>query len=779
MKMKGPYVRESDRLIKIGNDLVELGFDAKRKGALVSLVDRKSGYQFQRDQEVPKTLFRLALRRKKDRRLDWLDSREAGKFRWQKSKSSRSVTLRLELFAFPGRALKVEVEVTVAARSTPNGRQGLSALSLWRMRVSGLAEGEAVYQLTCPIIAGVMKVGDEAPGETLAVPRQGEGCLFRNPYPVVDRLPLKAGIGPDTPAVGMGEVHGRYPGQIPMQLMLYYNDHAGLYLAAHDPRQNVKSFDIGQMADWGQFPVMAISHFPSERMGKGVALDYDTIVGVFHGDWYDGADLYTTWARKQWWCEKKLRERDIPAWMRKGFGVFQVSNYHIPVLKRNHSLSQIADVVNRLSKEIGAPLLALIFNFEGGGAWTGPVGFFPPKEGDQAFKKAMKRLRHAGNYGFVYMPGGNWYIAISSYSPPFNSRPQFEAEGRPNAIMNDKGEVNIGKWYAGWESARLCPRTDYLKEMTASLLLGAVERGCPVVQIDNFPCGGADACYDPRHGHPLGYGPWWSQDWNRILADTRSRAKKLSRDVAITTEGISENFIPHLDMYDQRGGNMEYFGHWPTGGPMGGETIPFFGYVYNGYIGAYLAAYPECNRPEVLYWTRCLGKSLAHGVVPTGGHYLPEPAGLNPVTIGFYKKVVRAAAQECWKYIMFGEMLRPPKIDVPKITASYCKFILTEKAHYMDPNQRHEVQDRAVQHSAWRASDGAVGYIFVNVSEEPVTFGVELSPHSEKNRRYNVETVTDGKRAALLKNAVLPSRQKVSMSPLSVVLIEVIPSDER
>ena len=63
----------------------------------------------------------------------------------------------------------------------------------------------------------------------------------------------------------MGEIEGKYPGQIPVQLMLYYNDRAGLYLAAHDSKQNVKTFDVGPMADWGQFPVLSISHFPSER----------------------------------------------------------------------------------------------------------------------------------------------------------------------------------------------------------------------------------------------------------------------------------------------------------------------------------------------------------------------------------------------------------------------------------------------------------------------------------------------------------------------------------
>jgi hypothetical protein len=217
---------------------------------------------------------------------------------------------------------------------------------------------------------------------------------------------------------------------------------------------------------------------------------------------------------------------------------------------------------------------------------------------------------------------------------------------------------------------------------------------------------------------------------------------------------------------------MEYFGHWRAGDPMGGETIPLFNYIYCEYIGAYLAAYPECNRPEILYWTRSLGKCLAQGVVPTGGWYYPTPAELNPVTIGFYKKVVRAAAREGWKYLMFGEMLRPPKIDVPTITASYLKMT-PDGGDRMDPTNRHVVVDYAVQHSAWRSRDGMIGYFFANVSQEPVEFDVELSSYSRSMGAYDVNMTAEGRQTSLLKRVQLPSKYRLHMEPLSVSLIEV------
>jgi len=756
------YLHRGDGHLHLGNGLVELGFDGQT-GALVSLVDQATDCELLRHRDAPRRLFRLTLLDCSQREMAHLDANEATRLTWRRIRSRNGLSLRLHLDGFAKSAAAVTVTITLRAGSP---------LSTWRLRVTGLEAGYSVHQLTCPVVSGLMRAGDAAPGECLVTPMHGEGFLFRDPYPVVDRLPLKAGAGPESPAVGLGSFSGAYPGAMALQVLLYYHAVAGLYLATHDAGQHVKQFDVAAPGPEAPYPVVSVTHAATEHPGADATWDYDTVLGVFHGDWYDGADLYRTWARQQWWCAKRLSQRDLAPWLRQGFGVFQMSNYHIPVLDLNHSLAEIAETVNGLSAQAGVPLASLIFNFEAGGGWSGPMGLLPPREGEDAFRAAMARLRRAGNHGFVYIPGGTWYVALKAYKPPFDSWPQFEREGRANAPRNAKGEVEISRWYEGWEVARVCPGTEYFQQLTAEMALGCFELGCDVVQIDNFPCGNvAEPCYDPTHGHPLGSGPWRAQAWSRLLADLRQRAKTLNPDAALSTEGIAEGFIPWLDLYDQRAGNMEYFGHWGPGLPMGAETIPLFGYVYSGYIGAYLAAYPECSRPEVLYWTRCLGKALTQGVVPTGGKYLPQPRGLNPATIGFFHTVVRAA-QSCWKYLFFGEMLRPPAIRVPMITASYVKFMLKGDRHEADPTQRHVVTDAAVQHSAWRAEDGSLAWIFANVAERPVRFAVELGPPDATKALWDITAKTAGRSRVMRRHVCLPQRTRLSMKPLSVTVIE-------
>lgn len=752
-------LRVGDHIV-IGNDLLELRFDLTQRGSLVALTDRVTGYEFLRDAGAPKLLFRLALQAAPDAPLHWLDNRQAAACDWSLRRGQDEATVVFDLSHFPDCDARVRVTVTVA---------GGAARSVWDAELID-AGSARTNQLTCPVLGGLFVVGDGRPGETVVVSRHGEGCLYQEPYPVRDRLPLMTGIGPDAPRVGVGEIHGRYPGTMSMQFMLYYNDLAGLYLATHDDRQNAKSFDLGALPGRPLCPVMSISHFPGQEAGWSGPLAYETILSVFHGDWYDGADLYKAWATRQWWCEKRLAERDIPAWMHRGFAVFQMTNYHIPEIKLNHAMAEIAGQVNQLSKEMGVPFLGLVFNFEGLGAWTGPVGMFPPREGEAAFREAMDSLRAHGNYGFVYIPGGYWYIANEAYRPRFDARPEYEAEAQSSAIRDASGDVGTRGFFPGWVSAHLCPHTGLVAKTTASMLLGCLERGVTVVQVDNFPVLSVDACYDPAHGHPPGYGAWWAEAWQGILSETRRRARALNPDCAMTTEGISEGFIPYLEMFDQRAGEREVWSlYWLANEPMGVRPISLFNYVYNPYIGSYDAAFPSCNRPEILYWARCFGKALTHGVIPTGGWYFPEPDQLNPITMAFWKKAARAAAQECWKYIMFGEMLRALPIDVPRIKAYYLRF--TPDLDHLDTDNLHYVEDDAVQHSAWRAADGDRGYIFANVSEEPQEFSVTLD--AGQGGFVRIDELVDGSLTTLAARASGPYIHQLHMEPLSVHLIEI------
>lgn len=757
-------------LITIENEILKLGFKESGKGALYSIVDLKSGFDFIREKKLLKDLFRISLKCRDTREVEEIGSCSAEIFEWQKKENKSDKKLILEYSFLSKNKLKVIVEIRLDNNLN---------LSKWRFKIDNLDNKKIFYSIACPIIPAISKLGEKVAGESIALSKNGEGYLFRDPYPLLNGHPLKIGEELDDSITGVGEVHNVYPGNQCMQFVLCFNNEAGLYMATHDNSQNVKSFDLGEMKDLGANPVLSISHFLEEKDGEDISIEYDTVLGVFNGDWYDGARIYKNWATKQWWCEKKLWDKDISEWIRDGFGIFSMSNYNTDNHNLNHPLNEIVNVTNELSKEIGSPLLSLIFNFESGGAWTGPIGFFPPREGEDEFKKAMHNLNKAGNYGFIYLLLDAWYLRVPfTDSEPFNSWAVFEAEAKDNAVLSDSVEIEMHNPFPSeWKITRMCPYTEYTRKLVTKLIIQALKLGTSVIQLDSFPLGSAQACYDHSHGHPLGYGKWWSEKCNNIIEDVRKSAKAIKSDFAISTEGVCENFIRYLDFYDNRNSVIEYFGHLEKDLPMGIETIPLFNFIYHEYIGSYTAFAPEFSLSEDLdlYWTRCLGKSLAEGVVPNGGLFVPDSKKLNRIVADFYKKVVRASTNECWKYLMFGEMLKPPEINVPIITIPYSRLIPPGVVE----DKIRKLKDKAIQYGVWKARDGSIAYFFINTSKEKVKFRVDLSGYCG-NSCYDIDFILNGNRQKYKKDFLVSKQAEhdIETEPLSVIVVEIYPGEK-
>jgi len=148
------YAGERSGLLRLGNKLVELGFDTET-GALVSLLDKRSGCELLRHRDAPRSLLRLMLLDVATREFVALDSADAREVGWQTEATDARAALRMRVAGFPEST--VEVETTVALEAG-------SALSTWRLRVTGVGPGLSAHQCTCPIVVGLMKAGDPAPG---------------------------------------------------------------------------------------------------------------------------------------------------------------------------------------------------------------------------------------------------------------------------------------------------------------------------------------------------------------------------------------------------------------------------------------------------------------------------------------------------------------------------------------------------------------------------------------------------------------------------------------
>ena len=83
--------------------------------------------------------------------------------------------------------------------------------------------------------------------------------------------------------------YNNYPGEgASTQLMAYYNDAGGLYVACDDPKGLVKVINPLLERDG---VTMGVGHFPGTRGPGGTTIPYNVIIGTFHGDWYAAAEI--------------------------------------------------------------------------------------------------------------------------------------------------------------------------------------------------------------------------------------------------------------------------------------------------------------------------------------------------------------------------------------------------------------------------------------------------------------------------------------------------------
>lgn len=773
-------------LLYLQNEFITLAFDLSRNGSLKGIWDA-GNFNLLHDDPENQTLFRLAVRRHPRDRVIWLDSRDAKNFTYLVDNGTGSTKLNFIVSGFPGHELAVTVSVVMDEDA---------AITRWRAAI-GNSDGVSVFNIACPVVGGLFDVGNPIPGESVATGMQGEGYLFENPFPVVDHLTLKMGSSPITPHVGLGRLHGMYPGSQQMQFMLYNSDYAGLYLAAYDSGMHFKSFDLDRMPDWDAHigyeysekknnseqdvalynPVMSISHYPGEGADDEITFDYDTILGVFHGSWYDGADIYKQWSRRQWWCEKKLVDRPLPKWFRQGFGAFLFSNFSAGNPNQMiHSLDDIGDFSNRLADELGFPIFTAIFGWEGKGPWTSPKGLFPPREGIGRLFECSRRLKHAGSPLAISLPSDEWYLKLP-FSPAENSFDCWEAflrEARTLAVERWDGELFIRRLDKGWEQVQLCPYSGELRTRVLDLFKELMAQGVDVIWEGGFPDGGDySCCYAGNHGHAPGYGSWWAERHLQTLQKLEQELRDINPDFMHMGEGICEPFMPFLNLYDSRSASYEIFSHLEDNMPSGMRAIPLYNYVYGPYAGAVHAVYCECTRPETLYWTRCMGKSLVFGCVPMGSWYMLKPDRINDEFMDFYKRITAFAVRYCWPYVMFGEMLKPPVVDIPEMAFPYLKMSGSDISGF-DGHQRFQVTDHAVEFSVWRAQNGRIGYILVNVSNLQVALDLVLSSYSDlQGRRHHIDEIENEQLERLDTGVCLPLTRRVGMAPFSMKLLEI------
>lgn len=487
-----------------------------------------------------------------------------------------------------------------------------------------------VYYFDCPCVDGLGGVRGEFAADRLATP-------FFNGRLIAD--PVRKGL------LGSNTIFQPNRSGHSMHFDVFSNGNDSLYLAVQDPSQYAKRWKIASSPEHGlSWNVVNIPdnmrHVPQKW-----EMPYQAQIHPFSGDWFDGCMIYRKWALRQFWCANGELEsrKDIPVWFKELTEWFQGSPEE--ALTKNSKFIQ-----NYKKFRLGAWVY-----YWGKDRRKGDCVMTPDRFPLQKDDLAMLKHFHENNVkvmGYIQCTG--WPESSESYL------------AQPDAVEN-----MVRNYYGQF----ICwPRTKTSKgnhtiaypgplweKILGDHVVQMAENGFDAAYLDSGNHGGTYLNFTPACSKESGGGIGYVHGNMHLLKSVRERARKIRPDFCTTAESFWEGNIGCLDAFLVCNTTNAYLERNRV------TAIPMIHAVYHDHTLLYSAwtGVQDVEQDDAMGFVAKHAQTLCWGVKPGWA-----VMGL------FYKyknnEIVREttryryeAYERAKKFLVYGEMMRPPKILSP------------------------------------------------------------------------------------------------------------------
>jgi hypothetical protein len=623
---------------------------------------------------------------------------------------------------------------------------------------------QPIYKITYPIITGIESLKTAAT-DNLVSPF-ATGYLFKAPF-----------TAPGDIELGEGDTIYPQGWNYPMQFISWYSEGTGgFYIAAEDPKYYVKSFPMKKTGSTLRFAI--VNHI-NDISARITDFNYPIVIANMNkGNWYEAADKYRGWAKKQPWTAQGTVEQrsDISKWL---YEEVSLVNFGIDASMNTAGLNAIIPAMyDAIKAESGGKimnvfLLSWVRRFESNMYLTTFESFFPAylKEDfvDKINNYGDKQIFFTTNTLFneKYMQGSGvntYYSMIAITSNP-----------------------NGGTSSYYWDSDRHTWFMDPSVQDWVDLNMNKDEYILDTYNTDGFYYDiGAGAlapleCFNPdhEHGNKTNLIPFY-QEMSKL-----ARILTLEQGTpCVGMELISEPFIPYTDYYQARanGGLLSWMEHDRIRSLIAAgyaEKVPLFDYVYHAYGPIRTDGYmlPSEEIGEAYY--SVLGSTVLWGGLPqfnfefltndgsvagTSDRYLKaEDIVLSKAA--FIGELADARLGFGKEYLVYGEMKQPVDLDCGKINYAYTNINITGS-----PLSGTAAVDKVIK--AAYTHNGKAGLFFLNVTDTaiPVNFDIDGSRYGIKNAGVYEVTNNNLKKADLQNGAC---NVAVTLPPHKIVMLEL------
>ncbi len=520
-----------------------------------------------------------------------------------------------------------------------------------------------------------------------------------------------------------GELRLAYPGHVHMQCFGWLEGDHGFYTDARDPEGWIKEWRFFH-AGSGRIGLQ-LRHLAPRRLepAGAFALPYPVTLGGTAGGWHGVAHTYRRWALRQTWASRGPEER------RKSY----FGNIAFWLWNRGR-IDHVAPPTRELARRIGAPIGLDWYWWHRHAYDTQYPDYFPPREGTEPFKAAVKELQAHHVFVQVYT-NGMCYDKDGA---------RWEPDGPACAIELENGEHHAPAYntFMKHRLADVCGDSAVWRGILLDLVGRARDLGLNGLYLDMIAAvGGLHPCYNPRHDHAPGGGCYGVQGFRRTLEE----ARRLAPGLALSSECTSECYLDLLEGNITPGLSLERLKSQAELYGGRARLIPLFAAVYHGHcvcFGNYTLLDsvppfdelwpPQFRTPpeaEKDWMTLCpdqfgleLSRTVIFGNQPLVGNlteaHLTQPRYSEEVS---FLITLARFYYENREWLLWGDLLPPGELACrTKDIVFVQRFIFTKPGEETFLTRPHP----AVLHSEWQAPDGRQALILINYGrqEETITY---------------------------------------------------------
>ena len=490
------------------------------------------------------------------------------------------------------------------------------------------------------------------------------------------------------------------------------------YLDTRDTSNCARQFIYANGWEPGTIELSHLVPVPlDEKSRKAWRIPYRGTMRLFYGGWYEAASIYRPWARKQRWYLNALGRPHAP-----------LENIAIWFWNRGRADS-VLPVVERFQEMSGVPVALDWY-------WWHAIpydmcypNYWPPRDGEEIFAQACRRLAEKGIFAQVYMNGQSWDM----------DDPSWKEGGVEEVKMNRDGSWRAIAFncYSGHRLSYVCGEAPRFQAKIRSHVCKLRKAGLPSVYLDEISCTAQGVCYNPRHSHVPGDPHAMVPGYRKYLADVRRE----NPGILLSSEEFSEAYMDVFDSLITLFGCYERFAG--AGAPMI-EEVPVVPALYHGAVamfGAYTMVDgippwdpkwpPEGKWDKEEFWPAKFpdqfavefGRSVVWGMQPTVHHFRYGLYDDERYSGSVRLMVDTARFYHANRDVLYhGEMLAPGKMRCETDAVDFMvRKTYAKKGVYDVVNQPALP---TVMHSVWRNAKGEKSVVLYNWSRAERSFAL-------------------------------------------------------